>query len=58
MSKMAKRRLWVTTSPESTPSLHGQEAREGETGRLAGLSDRHRAVRASNVRDGERPRSA
>jgi hypothetical protein len=52
MSKMAERRLRVTTPPESASSLHSQEAREGETACLARLAHRHGAVRSSNVRGG------
>ena len=46
---MAKHRLRVATSPESASSLHGQEAREGETACLARLAHRHRTVRSFNV---------
>ena len=41
MSKMAKRRLWVTTAPEFETSLHTQDACEEDAGCVATLAHRY-----------------
>ena len=49
VSKMARRRVWITASPESAAFLHGQEACEGDAGCLATLSYRRIGHRPPNV---------
>ena len=49
VSKMAKCRLWITTTLEYLPCLHGKEACKAGAGRLATLSDRRKAIWPPNV---------
>ena len=52
VSTMAKRRFWITTSPQSATCLHIRNTREGHAGCLAGLTSTHSGQRLRDIKRG------